>query len=165
MAATAAAAVKKIRSWHGDSEKNGRAQKDIMNPYNKLMGCHKSVKTTAWCAITIVVMLWLIGVKRFCKSAGCTQQMKWYKARKRWKNCGVTPKVGWIVMYHFKKWDKKKKKYVRSSKAGHTGTVIAVNTKTGYMKVEEGNKKDAVGTRIIKYKSADVLGFCIPYYK
>ena len=85
MAATASAAVKKIRSWHGDSESNGRAQSHIMSKYNKMMGCHKSVKTTAWCAITIVVMLWLIGIRNLCKSAGCKQQMRWYKRRKRWK--------------------------------------------------------------------------------
>ena len=165
MAATASAAVKKIRSWHGDSESNGRAQHDIMNPYNKLMGCHKSVKTTAWCAITIVVMLWLIGVKTFCKSAGCTQQMRWYKRKKRWKDRGVTPQIGWIPMYHFKKWDKKKKKYVRKSVPGHTGCVIAVNTKKHLMQVEEGNNKNAVRTRTIDYRSLDIMGFCIPYYK
>lgn len=165
MAATASAAVKQIKKWHGDSESNGRAQRDIMSRYNRLMGCHKSVKTTAWCAITIVVMLWLIGVKTFCKSAGCKQQMRWYKKKKRWKDRGVTPQIGWVPMYHFKKWDKKKKKYVRKSVPGHTGCVIAVNTKKHLMQVEEGNNKNAVRTRTIDYRSLDIMGFCIPYYK
>jgi hypothetical protein len=163
--ANANQAVSKIKSWHGYSESNGKAQKYIMNPYNKMMGCKKSVKTTAWCAITIVVMLYLIGVKTYCKSAGCTQQMRWYKKKKRWKDRGAVPQKGWVVMYHFKKWDKKKKKYVRKSVPGHTGCVIAVNTKKHLMQVEEGNNKNAVRTRTINYLSLDILGFCLPYYK
>ena len=61
--------------------------------------------------------------------------------------------------------DKKKKKYVRKSVPGHTGCVIAVNTKKHLMQVEEGNNKNAVRTRTIDYRSLDIMGFCIPYYK
>lgn len=160
MAANVTSAVRKIKSWHGYSESNGKAQKYIINPWNKKVGRKVNCKSTPWCAITTASCLLQIGVTKLSTSAGCTQQMQWYKSHKRWKARGVTPKAGWLVFYHFKQKNGK-----RSSKPGHTGLVTSVNAKTGYMVVEEGNKSNAVGTRKIKFKSLDVLGFAVPYYK
>ena len=168
MAGTAAQAIAKVKSWHGLKE-GAQADAKIVKPWGKWTGNKKaSSKKNPWCQITCSQCLHSVSVGTSA-SAGCTQAMKWYKARKRWKANGSTPKAGWQVFYHFKKkkWDKKLKKYVyyRSKYPGHTGVCISVNTKTGYMKVEEGNKQNKVGTRTIKYKSADVLGFGIPPYK
>lgn len=164
MAGTAADAVKQVKSWHGLKE-GPPVDKAIMNPYNKLTKRHLKSKTCPWCRITSLMAQVLSGVKTYYKTSGCKQAVAWYKKKGRWKDRGATPKVGWEVFYHFKKYNKKKKKWVRPAGPTHCGTVTAVNTKTGYMKVEEGNKKNAVGTRIIKFKSLDVLGFGIPYYK
>lgn len=154
--ATAAQARTKFKSWNGYSESNGKAQKYIINPWNKKTGMKVNCKTTAWCAITTASCLLQVGVKKLSTSAGCTQQMKWYKSKKRWRKRGSTPKVGDLVFYDFK----------GKGKATHTGMVTSVNyKKKGYIYVIEGNKSNKVGYRHISYTSKSILGFGIPYYK
>ena len=153
--ATAAQARTKFKSWEGYSESNGKAQKYIVNPWNKKTGMKKNCKTTPWCAITTASCLLQIGVKKLSTSAGCTQQMKWYKSKKRWKNRGVTPQTGWLVFYDFK----------GNGKPTHTGMITSVNNKKkGYIYVIEGNKGNKVGYRHISYNSKSILGFGVPYY-
>lgn len=154
--ATAAQARAKFKSWNGYSESNGKAQKYIIKPWNKKVKRNVNCKTTPWCAIATASCLIQVGVKTLCTSAGCTQQMKWYKSKKRWKNRGVTPKVGWLVFYDFK----------HKGNPTHTGMVTSVNTKKkGYMYAIEGNKSNKVGYRLISYNSKDILGYGLPYYK
>ena len=154
--ATAAQARNKFKSWNGYSESNGKAQKYIVNPWNKYTGRKVNCKTTAWCAITTASCLRQVGVKKLSMSAGCTQQMKWYKAKKRWRKRGTTPKVGDLVFYDFK----------GKGTATHTGMVTSVNyKKKGYIYVIEGNKSNKVGYRHISYTSKSILGFGVPYYK
>lgn len=154
--ATAAQARTKFKSWNGYSESNGKAQKYIINPWNKKTGMKVNCKTTAWCAIATASCLLQVGVKKLSTSAGCTQQMKWYKSKKRWRKRGSTPKVGDLVFYDFK----------GKGNATHTGMVTSVNyKKKGYIYVIEGNKSNKVGYRHISYTSKSILGFGIPYYK
>lgn len=160
MAGTSAQAVKKIKSWNGASEANGLADKWIVKPWGKWTGNTKArAKKTPWCQITVCECLHSVKVSTSA-SAGCTQAMRWYKARKRWKARGAVPKAGWQVFYHFKQKNGKRKKV-----PGHTGLCIAYNSKTGYMTVQEGNKNNKCAKRVIKYNSLDVLGFGIPPYK
>ena len=154
--ATAAQARTKFKSWNGYSESNGKAQKYIINPWNKKTGMNVNCKKTAWCAIATASCLLQVGVKTLSTSAGCTQQMKWYKSKKHWRNHGATPKVGDLVFYDFK----------GEGKATHTGMVTSVNyKKKGYIYVIEGNKSNKVGYRHISYTSKYILGFGVPYYK
>ena len=161
MSVGSTSAVKKVKSWHGYSEsvKDGRAQKYIMKPYNKLTGRKLNVRTTAWCQITTVSDFYQTkSVTKYTTTAGCTQCLKWYKNKKRFKKRGVKPSAGWQVMYNFKN----PKSTTRST---HTGLVIAVNgTK---IKVEEGNagSPGQVKTRTIAYNSKYIVGFGVPYYK
>ena len=93
MAGTASQAVKKIRSWHGYSEADGRADRYIVKPWGRWTGNTKATaKKNPWCQITVSECLHSVSVST-SKSAGCTQAMKWYKARKRWKANGATPKA------------------------------------------------------------------------
>ena len=145
-----------FKSWNGYSESNGKAQKYIMKPYNKISGRSLNVKTTPWCQISVVSCLYQAGVKKYYITSGCTQAMNWYKKKGRFKKRGTTPKVGWQVFYNFKD--------SSTSKSTHTGLVTSVNTKTGYMYVIEGNKSNKVGYRHIKYNSKSIVGFGLPYY-
>ena len=154
--ATAAQARDKFKSWNGYSESNGKAQKYIVQPWNKKTGRSVNCKTTPWCAITTASCLIQVGVTKLSTSAGCTQQMDWYKSKKRWKNRGVKPQVGWLVFYDFK----------GKGKPTHTGMITSVNyKKKGYIYVIEGNKNNKVGYRHISYTSKNILGFGLPYYK
>lgn len=157
MAASTASAVKKVKSWNGYSESNGKAQKYIMKPYNTLTKRKLNVKTTPWCRITMVSDWYQTKtVKKYSTTAGCTQALKWYKNKKRFKKRGTKPSVGWECLYNFKKPGS-------TTKATHTGMVIEV--KGSYMKVDEGNKSNKVGIRTIKWNSKYIVGFGVPYYK
>ena len=156
MAGTAQDARKKFKSWNGYSESNGKAQKYIVNPYNKISGRHLNCKSTAWCQIAVVSCLYQSGVKKYYITSGCLQALNWYKKKKRYKARGVKPQVGWQVFYDFK----------GNGKPTHTGMVTSVNyKKNGYIYVIEGNKSNKVGYRHISYTSKNILGFGLPYYK
>ena len=145
-----------FKSWNGYSESNGKAQKYIMKPYNKISGRSLNVKTTPWCQIAVVSCLYQAGVKKYYITSGCTQAMNWYKKKGRFKKRGATPQVGWQVFYNFKD--------SSTSKSTHTGIVTSVDKKKGYMYVIEGNKSNKVGYRHIKYNSKSIVGFGLPYY-
>lgn len=156
--ATASQARTKFKSWNGYSESNGKAQKYIVSPWNKKVGRKVNCKTTPWCAISTASDLLQVGVKALSTSAGCTQQMKWYKSKKRFRKRGAVPKVGDLVFYNFK----------NSSTliSTHTGMVTSVNyKKKGYIYVIEGNKGNKVGYRHIAYNSKSIVGFGVPCYK
>ena len=151
---TVKTAVAKIKSWKGYSESNGKAQKYIMRPYNKISGRSLNVKTTPWCQITVVSCLYQAGLKKYYITAGCKQAVNWYKNKKRWKAKSTKPSVGWQVFYDFK----------GKGNPTHTGLVTAVSGNT--VTVYEGNKSNAVGVRKYNYKTYTkyIYGYGLPYY-
>lgn len=154
--ATASQARLKFKSWNGYSESNGKAQKYIIDPWNKKTGCKAKAKKNPWCAIAVASCLLQIGVKKLSLSSVCKTQMAWYKSKKRWRNRGAVPKVGDIVFYDFK----------GEGYPTHVGMITSVNyKKKGYIYVIEGNKSNKVGYRHISYTSKYILGFGVPYYK
>lgn len=156
MSGTAQDARKLFKSWNGYSESNGKVQKYIIKPYNKISKRNLNCKTTPWCQIAVVSCLYQSGVKKYYITSGCLQALNWYKKKKRYKARGYTPKVGDQVFYDFK----------GNGKPTHTGIVTSVNyKKKGYIYVIEGNKDNKVGYRHISYKSKNILGFGLPYYK
>ena len=155
---TSAQARTLFKSWNGLKE-GPAVDKKIINPWSKKTG-RKGVKskTTPWCAISCASCLIQIGVKTLSTSAGCTQQMKFYRSKKRFKSRGTKPAVGDLVFYNFKD--------SSTSKSTHMGLVTSVEyKKKGYIYVIEGNKNDAVGYRHISYSSKSIVGFGKPYYK
>ena len=161
MAGGATLAANKIQSWNGYSEavKDGRAQKYIVKPYNKLTGRKLTVKTP-WCQITVVSDFYQTkSCTKYTTTAGCTQAMKWAKNKKRFKKRGTKPKLGWQVFYNFKN----PKSTTRST---HTGLVIG-HKGSDKIIVKEGNAGSPghVKSRTISYNSKYIIGFGIPYYK
>ena len=155
--ATASQARTKFKSWNGLKE-GPAVDKAIINPWNKKTGRKCKSKNTPWCAISTASDLLQIGVKALSTSAGCTQQLKWYKSKKRFRKRGSVPKVGDLVFYNFKN--------SSTSKSTHTGMVTSVNyKKKRYIYVIEGNKSNKVGYRHIAYTSKSIVGFGVPCYK
>lgn len=156
--ATASQARAKFKSWNGLKE-GPEVDKKIINPWAKKTGrSGVKSKSTPWCAIATASCLIQVGVTKLSTSAGCTQQLKWYKSKKRFRKRGSVPKVGDLVFYNFKD--------SSTSKSTHTGMVTSVNyKKKGYIYVIEGNKSNKVGYRHISYTSKSIVGFGVPYYK
>ena len=162
---TEAEARSLFKSWNGLKE-GPAVDKAIINAWNKRQGRSVKSKSTPWCAISVASCLIQSGVSTgtskgsACISAGCTQQMNYYKSKKRWKSKTTKPQAGWIVYYNFKG---------GTSTATHCGMVTSVDyKKKGYMYVIEGNKNDKVGYRHVKYGKnvyKYVLGYGVPYYK
>lgn len=162
---TEAEARKLFKSWNGIKE-GAECDKKIISAWNKRQGRSVKSKTTPWCAIAVASCLIQSGVTTGTSkgsagiSAGCTQQMNYYKSKKRWKSKTTKPQAGWIVYYNFKG---------GTSTATHCGMVTSTDyKKKGYMYVIEGNKSDKVGYRHVKYGKnvyKYVLGYGVPYYK
>lgn len=148
----------KMKSWDGYSEKNGKAQKYIINPYNKLTKRKLTVKTP-WCQITCVSADYQTKVvKKYTTTAGCRQALNWFKAKKHYYKKDATPKVGDQPFYDFKR--------KKASKPTHTGRVISVDTKKHTCIVEEGNTQNTTKKRKFNYLTYKyLLGFGRPFYK
>lgn len=155
--ATASQARTKFKSWNGLKE-GPAVDKAIIKPWAKKTG-RKGVtsKSVPWCAIACSSCLLQVKISKQCLSAGCTQQMKWYKARKRWKKKGVKPSAGWLVFFDFKKSGK--------GNPTHMGMITSSDGK-GYAYSIEGNKSNKVGYRHFNYKTYKyIVGYALPYYK
>ena len=154
-----AKSVAKAKSLEGASESNGRAQKEVGNPYSKCVGYKFNVKTHAWCqAMNVAIDYVTKTVKRYTKTAGCKQAVKWFKAKKRWHSKGCVPKLGDQAYFDFKR--------KKAKSPTHTGRVISVNTKKHTCVTEEGNVSNKVKRRCFNYLTYSyLLGFGRPFYK
>ena len=159
MATSVQKSVAKVKSFDGASEKNGRAQKEIGNPYSKCVKRKVSVKVTPWCQMMCVVADYVTKtVKKFTTTAGCRQALNWFKKHKAYHKKGATPKVGDQAFYDFKR--------KKAKSPTHTGRVIKVNTKKHTCTVEEGNTHNTTKTRTFNYLTYSyLLGFGRPLYK
>jgi len=149
----------KVKSFDGASESNGRAQREIGNPYSKCVKRKVSVKKTPWCQITCVAADYTTKTcKVYTTTAGCRQALSWFKKKKHYYKKGATPKVGDQPFYDFKR--------KKASKPTHTGRIISVNTKNHTCVAEEGNVSNSTKKRRFNYKTYKyLLGFGRPLYK
>ena len=159
MASSVSKSVAKVKSFDGASESNGRAQKEIGNPYSKLVKRKVSVKKTPWCRMMCAVADYVTKtVKKFTTTAGCRQAWSWYKKNKHAYKKGATPKLGDEAFFDFKR--------KKASKPTHVGRVISVNTKKHTCVTEEGNVSNKAKRRCFNYKTYRYLiGFGRPFFK
>ncbi len=154
--ATREQAVAQAKAWHGKKESDG-SYKEIVDVYNSAATV-KASYSTPWCAEYISAIGIKIGAD-FPISTSCGEQIKMWKAMGCWvEDDAYVPTPGDVIYYD---WDDKGKGDDTTGH-DHTGMVIEVNGSK--FKVEEGNKKDAVGTRTMSINGQYIRGFAVPKY-
>ena len=154
--ATREQAVAQAKAWHGKKESDG-SYKEIVDVYNSAATV-KAKYSTPWCAEYISAIGIKIGAD-FPISTSCGEQIKMWKAMGCWvEDDAYVPTPGDVVYYD---WDDNGKGDDTTGH-DHTGMVIEVSGNT--FKVEEGNKKDAVGTRTMSINGQYIRGFAVPKY-
>ena len=161
MSADSTTARKKMQSWRGYSEKNGKAQKYIVDPWNKKTGRKVNCKFVAWCAITIASLLMQIGVKVLSMSASVKTQVAYYKKKKHWLEVGKRPAAGYIIFVDTKKGGKGPATHeglVTLTRADGTGVYYSGNCKNSTLPMSFNWKTGKSG-------KSGVKGYGIPFYK
>lgn len=154
--ATREQAVAQAKAWHGKKESDG-SYKEIVDVYNSAATV-KAKYSTPWCAEYISAIGIKIGAD-FPISTSCGEQIKMWKAMGCWvEDDAYVPTPGDVIYYD---WDDKGKGDDTTGH-DHTGMVIEVSGST--FNVEEGNKKDAVGTRTMSINGRYIRGFAVPKY-
>lgn len=154
--ATREQAVAQAKAWHGKKESDG-SYKEIIDVYNSAATV-KAKYSTPWCAEYISAIGIKIGAD-FPISASCGEQIKMWKKMGCWiEDDAYVPTPGDVIYYD---WDDKGKGDDTTGH-DHVGMVIEVSGST--FNVEEGNKKDAVGTRTMSINGRYIRGFAVPKY-
>ena len=161
--------VSTIKSWHGRKESNG-THKPIIDIYNNNKPLPRSYKvkyTDSWCATTVSAAAIKAeketGIKFTSiipKECSCNYQIQLFQKLGRWEERdSYVPQIGDIIYYD---WNDNGVGDDKGS-SEHVGVVIEVTST--HIKVEEGNKSDAVGTRTIAINGRYIRGFGKPNYK
>lgn len=158
-----------IKSWHGRKESNGTHKPiiDIYNNHKPLPRSYKVKYTDSWCATTVSAAAIKAeketGIKFTSiipKECSCNYQIQLFQKLGRWEEKdSYVPQIGDIIYYD---WSDNGVGDDKGS-SDHVGVVIEVTSTQ--IKVEEGNKSDAVGTRTIAINGRYIRGFGKPNYK
>lgn len=129
--------------------KEGTAQhKHIVDEYNKIKPLPNGYRMTysdAWCACFVSYVLYKCGAVNAPYSASANDMRA--KAIKHHQYRRTSPKVNDIVFYDWK----------NDGHIDHVGIVSKING--DILTVIEGNKSDAVGSRIIDKNSRNIAGY------
>ena len=150
--AKASQCKKKWVSWRGYSESNGKAQKYIIEPWNKATGCKANCKKNPWCAIAVASNLIQIKASGYSKASTCKTQKEYYKKHKRWISVGTRPQIGDVIFV-----------------TGHEGSVTSTSA-NGTATFYSGNCKNSTLPSTFNWKkgtwgSKKVLGYGRPIWK
>ena len=151
-----------MKGWIGRKESNGSHKKiiDIYNGYKPLARGYKVKYTDSWCAATVSAAFIENDLADIAFiECSCSKQIELAKKAGRWKEAdNYVPDIGDYMMYD---WDDNGKGD-NTGAPEHVGLVVAVNGKT--IHVVEGNKNDAVGTRIMSVDGKYIRGYCLPNF-
>lgn len=154
--ATREQAVAQAKAWHGKKESDG-SYKEIVDVYNSAAK-EKAKYSTPWCAEFISAIGIKIGAD-FPISTSCGEQIDMWKKKGCWvEDDAYVPTPGDVIYYD---WDDKGK---GDDTTGHDHTGMVIEVSGSKFKVEEGNKKDAVGTRTMSINGQYIRGYAVPKY-
>ena len=149
--AKAAQCASKWKSWKGIKE-GPEADKVIIDPWNRVTGCHATSTKNKWCAIAVASCLIQIHGDGYSKSSTCKNQKAYYKKYKRWHPAGERPHVGDVIFI-----------------TGHEGTVTSTSP-NGKGTYYSGNCANAVRPSSFNWKTKkagkkSIQGYGRPIWK
>lgn len=151
-----------MTGWLGCKESDGSHKKilDIYNSHSPLPRGVKMQDTYAWCAATVSAAFIEAGLTDIgFVECSCGKMIELYKKAGRWMETdSYKPAIGDLVMYD---WDDSGKGDNKGAPE-HVGMVVGVSS--GWLKIIEGNKNDAVGYRSIAIDGKFIRGYCLPDY-
>lgn len=157
-------AVKLAKAWLGKNEKDGTHKEiiDIYNSQKKLPRDYKVKYTDPWCATFITALfVKLNAVDMIYPECSCGKMIEGLKAKGVFiEDDSYVPNVGDLVFYD---WNDNGVGD-NTGWADHVGIVSQVINAS--FSVIEGNKSNAVGTRICNVNQKHIRGYAVPkYYK
>lgn len=152
-------------SWVGKNEKDG-SYKSIIDVYNSYLGAlPRNIKmkySWPWCACfwsSIAIYLGYTNIMPI--EISCDYLIQKASDMGIWvEDDAYIPNIADAVLYD---WDDNGSGDNRGS-SDHVGVIIYVDRSSGYMKVVEGNKNDAVGERTLTINGRYIRGFITPKY-
>lgn len=162
MAKTRTAIVDLAKSWIGRKESNGSHKMiiDIYNAHRPLARGYAVRYTDAWCATFISALAIKMGYTDIIPlECGCPEMVEKAKKMGIWmESDAYTPKPGDIILYDWQDSGSGD----NHGTADHVGIVTMVSG--SLFEVIEGNKNDAVGTRMMAVNGKNIRGYICPKY-
>ena len=150
------------RRYLGYCESNGSHRKliDLYNRIEPLPGGYRMRYTDPWCAAFVSAVGAAAGMTEILlPECSCERMIALYRAAGRFEERDERiPRPGDLVMYD---WQDDGRGDCRGE-ADHVGIVLSVGE--DWMKVIEGNKSHAVGTRSLHLDGQYIRGYCCPDY-
>lgn len=130
----------------------------IIRDFNRIPGMGGMKDSWPWCAATVSVWGWRAGLTDiYYPSASCNAMIQKYIDHGRWvEDDAYIPKPGDLIMYDWQALTHGDCK----GEADHVGLITGIGS--GNIYVIEGNRKNAVDTRIIPFDWRYIRGFCVP---
>lgn len=158
-----------INSWIGKKESDG-SYKEIIDIYNTLPASElprgtRMLYSWAWCACTWSALAVKLGYTAIMPiEISCYYLIERAKKMGIWvENDAYVPSPGDAILYD---WADGANYGSTDNTAApdHVGTVVSVNKAAGTFTVVEGNKSNAVGTRVMAVNGRYIRGFICPKY-
>ena len=161
-AALRVALVKTAESYLGCREDDGSHRQiiDLYNSHEPLAIGYEVQYTDSWCtAFVSAVAISCELTDIIPTECGCQRQIELFQSLGRWEESdSAIPLPGDLIYYDWNMEDKGE----CTGWADHVG--IVVGTKWPFIKVIEGNRKDAVGYHYVRLNDVQIRGFAKPDY-
>ena len=148
--------------WLGynEADKSHRKIIDVYNDHKPRARGHKVKYTEAWCATFVSAVAITCGLTEIMPTeCSCSKMLSLYKDKGCWQEADdYIPAPGDLVLYDWEDDGKGDNK----GYPDHIGIVTHVGG--GWMKIVEGNLRNAVNYRDLQINGKNIRGYCLPDY-